>query len=105
MKFPALALLTVVCVCGCTTPHSAPTANDISRKQGELEALCEEVRLAASQLDSVGRDLSTNGIYSVSDRARDLDYSILAIQDARDKLVTRYWKLVRKYHYDWKGPM
>jgi len=105
MKHPALALVTVICICGCATYHSAPTAEEIRHKQDELKVLCEELRQAALQLEHVQRDLSTNGVYSVTDRARDLDYSIFAVHQARDRLVARYWKLVRKYNYDWKGPL
>jgi hypothetical protein len=103
MKYPSLTLLFVLLAGGCATHRPAPTAKEIHNKREELEALCGELRLAALQLDHVQRDLSTNGVYAVTDQSRDLDYSILTVQQARDRLVAKYWKVVKEYHYDWKG--
>jgi hypothetical protein len=104
MKYPALTLILLLFACGCATHYSGPTVKEIRYKREELEVLCDELKQAALQLGHVQRDLSTNGLYSVAAQARDLDYSISTVQQARDRLVTRYWKLVNEYHYDWKGP-
>jgi hypothetical protein len=104
MKYPALILVFLLFACGCATHHSGPKAKEIPDKQEELKVLCAELRLAALQLDNLQRDLTASGLYSAADQTRDLDYSISTIQQARNRLTAKYWKLVNEYHHDWHGP-
>jgi chromosome segregation ATPase len=96
MKCPALILVFLLFACGCAT-HHCPKAKQIPDKQKELEVLCEELKLAALQLEEVRTRLSTN-VYSAADQTRDLDYSISAVQQARNRLIARYRKLENNYH-------
>jgi hypothetical protein len=103
MKFSAFILVVLLFASGCATHRPVPTAKEISQKREELEILGEEMSLAVRQLELLQGQLSTNGTYSAEAQARDLDRSISAVRQARDKLVAKYWQLVKEYHVDFKG--
>ena len=97
MRFGAFILIVLLFVSGCATRRPAPTAKEISQKQEELEVLGQEMPLLVRQLESLQRQLSTNGAYTAEIQAHDLDCSISVVRKAHDELATKYRQLVKEH--------
>jgi hypothetical protein len=97
MRFGAFILIVLLFASGCATHRPAPTAKEISQKREELEVLGEEMPLLVRQLESLQRQLSTNGTYAAEVQAHDLDCSISVVRKAHDELATQYRQLVKEY--------
>jgi hypothetical protein len=103
MRFLTFISIVLLLATGCASNRPAPTAAQISEKRDEVEVLCEEIDQAILQLDHLQRDLASKGTYSTEAQARDLDYSISVIRQARNRLATEYRRLHKEYHV-WDGP-
>ena len=103
MRFPVFILVVLLFVSGCTTSRPTPTAAQISQQREELEVLRGEIDLAIRQLQALQQKLASQGVYLTAAQAHDLDYSILAVRQARDKLTAEYRRLHDEYHIS-NGP-
>ena len=98
MRVAAFFLAVLIFASGCATNRPVPTARQISDKRDEVEVLREEIDVVIRQLDHLQRDLASQGTYSAEAQARDLDYFISVVRQARDKVAAED----RRLHHEHK---
>jgi hypothetical protein len=103
MRFLAFISIVLLLATGCASNRPAPTAAQISEKRDEVEMLREEIDQAILQLDHLQRDLASQGAYSTEAQARDLDYFISVVLQARDKVQAENRRLHEQYKVSYGG--
>jgi len=86
MRFPLLTLILLLVGSGCATHHPITTAKDLSQKRAEVETLVAEINVLSRQLVRVAASKSSSDFYTPEMQARDLDYCITALHQARAAL-------------------
>jgi hypothetical protein len=98
-----LLIIAALVTNGCAT-HSATTRDQFSKKREEIEVLREELVIAITNLDHLQRELASQGGYPTEAQARDLDYFISVVRQARDKVAAEDRRIHQQYRVSY-GPL